>query len=138
MKKIVSILIVLIFASPICFAKGGGKKGHHKKIFQQLNLTKEQKQSLDNIRSEEGNGMKELKMKKRELKNTMDQAMIVDSTDSKLRSLHSEISSVQTQIKTKKFEKMLKIRKILSAEQRKTFFEMKAKMGKRKHKRQND
>jgi len=67
------------------------------------------------IKSEDGNGMKEVK-------DDMDKAMVADSAESELREIHSEISNVQTPIKTKKFEKMLKIRKILSAEQRKTFF----------------
>ena len=61
------------------------------------------------IKSEDGNGMKELK-------DAMGKAMVADSAESKLRGIHSEISSVQTQIKTKKFEKMIKIRKNLSAE----------------------
>ncbi len=134
MKKFVSIIIVMMFAAPICFAKGG--KGHHKEIFKQLGLSKEQKQQLDDMRKNKGADHKELKKKKKELRKSMNEAMMSDASETDLRSLHNQISSLQTQIKTKRFEKMLKIRKILTPEQRKTFFEMKRKM--RKHKRHHD
>ena len=63
----------------------------------------------------------------------MSEAMMSDASETELRKIHGEISSLQTQMKSKRFEKMLKIRKILSPEQRKTFFEMKRIMRKGKH-----
>ena len=143
MSKIILITILLAFTSPVCFAKGGGHK-HLKKIFEQLDLSPEQKKSLKSLRDNKDTSMKDLREKKKSLKNTIGEAMMSDASEAKLRSLHTDISaqisSIQSQIKTKRFEKMLKIRSILAPEQRKTFFEMKKKMkkGKGRHKHHSD
>ena len=139
MKKIISILILLIFTSPLCFAKGGEHKGHLKKIFKQLDLSKEQKQSLKKLREEKSADMKGLRQQKKALRDSMSEAMMSDASDDQLRSLHKEVHSkmanIQSQIKTNRFEKILKIRSVLSPAQRKTFFEMKKKMKMKKRHR---
>jgi len=134
MKNLLAVALLVTFVAPASFAKGGGHKAH-KKIFKKLDLTDEQKKSLETMRKEQGDSMKALRQKKKTLRESMDSALIGDASEAKLRGIHSELTTLQTQIKTKRFEKMLKIRNILSPEQRKTFFEMKKKMkkGKRRH-----
>jgi Spy/CpxP family protein refolding chaperone len=51
-----------------------------------------------------------------------------NANESKLRSIHSKIQSYRNQMSDLRFEKLLKVRSILTAEQRAKFDELKAQM----------
>jgi Spy/CpxP family protein refolding chaperone len=114
------------------FAKGKGHKKDHKKIFKQLELTKEQKVQLKTMRKNSKGQMKSLRTEKKKVRKELKQAMRSNTPDTKLRSLHNEITRLQNKIKDQRFEKMLAIRKILTPEQREKFFDLKSKMRKKR------
>ncbi len=132
MKRIALIALSLMLVSPAFAKRGEGKKGDMQKIFKQLDLSKEQKKELKDVRKSRKDKMKALGKKKKEARKAFKKAMHSNDSDSSLKSLHTKMLDAHTTFKEYKFETMLKTRALLNGSQRKKFSELKGKMrGKR-------
>jgi len=134
MKKIIMITVLGVLLSTTAYAKGKDFRKKHKQIFKQLNLTKEQRSKMKTLRANNKGSMKSLRQQKKKIRQQMNTALSSNTDESKLRSLHSEITKIHGQLKDAKFERMLAIRKILTPEQRTQFFELKKQMRKNRRK----
>ncbi len=126
MKKAVLLTLLLNFVltNPI-FAnenkrekRGMGMMG----MLEGLDLTKEQKQKLKEIRKEStgSNNRDKIKAMREELEKKFGS----DAKNSELEALNAKIADAQSQQHKEMFAKLLKIRSILTVEQRKKFQEI--------------
>lgn len=101
------------------FKMGRRGKGGMKKIFQQLNLSSEQQERIKAIRQESKESNSSLHQEMMQAKEEMNKLMATSNTsDSELRQQHEKIQSLKQQLGNKRFETMLKIRQVLTPEQR--------------------
>ena len=127
MYQKIGILLMCLFLVANVNAYGRGGKGHGgmKKILKQLELTKEQQEKLKTHREKNKDHNKNLRTKMQDARQKMKIAFTSNSSDGELRSLHSEIKALKNQKADARFEKMLFIRSILTAEQRVKFQQLK-------------
>ena len=135
MKKTTLIVIGLLLFTPNLYAKKGHHKNIQRKIFKQLDLSKDQRIELKQIRKSKKGLMQSLREEKRNLKKKMSQAMRNNAQEPRLRRIHKNLMNIQNKIKNSRFETMLAIRGVLTAEQRETYFELKKKMKKQRGKK---
>jgi Spy/CpxP family protein refolding chaperone len=139
MKTIASLLLPFFV---IGFLNAVEAKGHRKGkgIWKQLDLSKEQKSKLKEIRKSSKDEMKELREKKKAASKAFHTALKNNASDDELRKLHNNMSSIKNQLHEKRFEKMLKSRAILTDAQKSKFAELRVKHWekKRKHHREED
>ncbi len=133
MKKQLITLLIISGLSGLAQAKNRHQREQfHEKLFTQLDLSQEQKQKLKEIKKSQKGEVKELKKQMKTQRKELNTALSGESSDINLLQMKEKIIELHKQIKMKKFNKMLAIRKILSPAQRKTFFELKRKMRKNK------
>lgn len=96
---------------------GSGKEGHQ--WMEKLNLTAEQKQKIDQIRDEQRNAMKATAEQMRNEQEKMRGMMQGDATDGQLREQHGKVHALRVAVGDAWFESILKIRAVLTPEQRK-------------------
>ncbi|NQY99683.1 MAG: Spy/CpxP family protein refolding chaperone [Bdellovibrionales bacterium] len=128
MRLQLPILMVffLMTPAPVAYAQPGGKKGVMRKVLKELNLSDEQKSSLKEMRKANKGQMKELRQQKKAARLELKEAMGSDASESKLRALHTKLQELRKETATKRFENLLKIRKVLTPKQRKKFVELRA------------
>ncbi len=126
---LVSILLGFSLYSHASLAKPG--KGHFKKMFKELDLTPEQQEKMKELRKNKPNQKANFKEMK-ELKKQFKEALGSDASESELKKLHSQIQEKKAAMAKQGFEQMLKIRAILTPEQRKKFKDMRHEGGKGK------
>ncbi len=151
MKKTILILTLIAPGLAFGFWGKGKNKGDHKKhknpakkvemLSKKLNLTADQKTKVLAIHQESQATNKELKKNKmKTLREEMQAMLKADASAEALRAKHKEIESVQAQLSDNRFDKMLKIRALLTPEQKEKFvkmrknFEKKFKKGRKKNK----
>lgn len=101
-------------------------KGGMKKIFEQLNLNTEQQERIKAIRQESKENNSSLRQEMRQAKEEMRKLMIQNaSSDSTLRQQHEKIQNLKKELGNQRFETMLKIRQVLTPEQRSKMAELK-------------
>lgn len=127
-KKLLLILALTLFAINTGYAKEVRKRGKgHSKIFKELGLSEDQMIKVKALRKEDRGLNKEVKRTIRANREKMKEVFASGSSDSELRTLHKEMKTLRNQRDDKKFEKMLKIRSILTPEQRVKFQKLKSK-----------
>lgn len=124
-KKLLIVFIVAALSFGNAFAMRGGKGMGQMKMLEQLDLTDTQKEALTNIREGNRSKFKEMHSKKRELKEKLREGFQSDLSVSELRKLHKEMQSISQILGDLRFENQMKIREILTKEQRKKFHELK-------------
>ena len=102
-----------------------GKRGM-KQIFQKLNLSPEQQERIKKIHQESKESSSSLRQEMRQTQEEMGKLMArSDISDGELRQQHEKIQSLKQQLGTQRFEAMLKIRQVLTPEQRTKMVELK-------------
>lgn len=128
-KLMISSFLMLLLTSH-AYAFGGGKqKGQHgergfAKILKQLDLSDDQKQKLKEFRKEKKEDRKSHKGDMKAMHEKMKQAFISGKSEAELKTLHNEIKAQKIEKMDKRFEHMMKIRSVLTQEQRAKFFEL--------------
>ena len=101
-----------------------GKRGMAK-MFQELNLSTDQQERIKAIRQESKENNSSLRQEMRQAREEMGKLMASDTSDSELKQQHEKIQSLKQQLGTQRFETMLKIRQVLTPEQRTKMAELK-------------
>ncbi len=124
MKKIMTIILFTTFITPFAFAGKGMGKGGFMKILKQLELTDEQKSKLKEIRKahkeDKGSGKEEII----KLRESMKEKFVSNASEAELRTIHNQMKSFRSERNEKRFSKLMKIRNVLTPEQRKKFQEL--------------
>ena len=115
MKTLMILILANLLILPLSYAKGDGHKEMQRKIFKQLDLTKDQRKQLKTMRESRKGVMKGLRSTKKEKREKMLMAMKGDTPEAELRAMHKEMSELHGKMKDQRFEKMLSIRKIGSS-----------------------
>lgn len=122
--KLIKLMMCGVFLMNLnmAFAKGD-KKGFMKEVLSQLNLTEEQKTKLKELR-------KDKKPKKsdhgeiKKLREELQAKYASNASESELKSIHNKIKELRNSKIDNRFERMTKIRSVLTLEQRKKFQEL--------------
>lgn len=104
---------------------GQGKMGMNGQLYNQLNLNDKQKAEIKKIREAHRGFMKTMRDKKMAIYEKLNAAFKGQATDAEITKIHKEMMDLKMQMGTKRFEKRLAIRKVLTADQRKKFMELK-------------
>jgi len=146
MKKTLLILTLMMPGLAFGFwGKGKGKSKHKdpakklEMLTKKLDLTPEQKTQVAKIQEGARAKSKDLRQNKlKELRGQMKELMQSNASSEQLRAKNAEIEATQSQLRDNRFEKMLKIRALLTPEQKEKFskmrrnFEKKFKKGRKK------
>lgn len=102
------------------------EKGHFwsKKALSKLNLTEEQKQKLQDIKKQSRSEMKQKRTELREMRGELKKKMAEQADESELKALFEKILTKQNEVRRSAFESMLKVRAILTPEQRKGLMDL--------------
>lgn len=106
------------------FARRGMGENFRAEAMKQLDLSDEQKVELERIKAEKKDEVENLRSSKKELRKKFKEALLGESSDSELRKLHEKKQQLRQQLGRHRFERMLKVRKILTKDQRKKFHEI--------------
>ena len=115
--------------------KGKDRAHEHQEILKRLNLTKEQKEKLEKIRSSAQTQMKALREKKRATRKKMKDAFSTETSKDELKKIHGEMQAIKAQLSSARFERMMAIREILNPDQRKEFHKVKSERWKKRRER---
>ncbi len=130
MEHSLLIFLSLIIVSPTFAKKEGGKyRGKMQKIFEQLDLSKEQEKELKKLQTSRKDKIKGLRQEKKETRKAFKEAMKSNASESTLKSLHNKMLKANTKFKKYKFKTTLKTRSLLNDSQKKKF----SKLYKKKH-----
>lgn len=121
-------LSLLVLMPTVVFAhKGGHHKGDHfEKMMEELNLTDAQKKQMDVLKANKAFG-KEDRKKMKELREKFFAALKGSATDAELTKIHLEMKTMKDKKDESRFKHMLEVRKILTAEQKAKFHEVREK-----------
>lgn len=113
-------LVFLMCSGGVAYS---GPKGGHgdRKVFEKLDLSAEQKAQMKTLREERKKSIQPLKAAVKQAKANLDSALDGESADEVLKTAHSDLVKKRNDLDTRQFEHMLKVRAILTPEQRKTF-----------------
>jgi len=104
----------------------GDHRGGMKHMMKELDLTKEQRQTLRKFKSESREQMKNNREQVMELRKQLHEEAISEDYDSaKVRELADKKAKLMSDMLVKKMESMQRIRKVLTPEQREEFDDMK-------------
>lgn len=103
---------------------GGKGMDHHEGWLKKLDLTADQKKKLDAVREERKAAMKSTMEQARAEHEKLHQLMQGDAPEADLRAQHDKVLEFHTAGGKERFESMLKIRAILTPDQRKKMGEM--------------
>jgi periplasmic protein CpxP/Spy len=98
--------------------KGWGNKGWGDKWQEQLNLSTDQKAQIKQIRDQERSASEGLRQQMKAAAEKQKSLMTGNATDDQLRQQHREIQALRQQVSERRFDTMLKIRQVLTPEQR--------------------
>ncbi len=91
------------------------------KVFEKLNLSTEQKAQLKVLRDEMKKRVEANKVAVAAAREKLDDVLDGESSDEAIRSAHAELMAQRNELETQQLEHMLKVRALLTPEQRKTF-----------------
>jgi Spy/CpxP family protein refolding chaperone len=130
--KLILILFMTLFAFSNSYSREG--KGEMRKILQQLDLSEEQRSQLKEVRKDRPKQGQGDRQKMKELRGLMKAKFASDASEADLRNLHTQLKTMKVEKQEKRFNSLMKIRNILTLEQRVRFQELKPK---RKRKRKD-
>jgi len=116
-------------------ARGRGGKmnreGGPAEMMKELNLSAEQREKLVEIRKANRAKMETLRDKMNDFHKKMEEALQSNASADEARKLHKEYRPLRQEMEDQRFEQILKVREILTPDQRKKFRQgMKARSGK--------
>ena len=103
---------------------GQPRKDKGEKLTEKLNLTPEQQQQMQTIRTKYQPQMDTIKEQMRTEKERLRQMMTNNDSNNNLRSQHQKIASLNQQMADLRFQSMLEMREVLSPEQRQQWSQM--------------
>lgn len=113
---IFAIAVALFFSlSGSASAEPGGRMG---RVLEQLNLTSEQQQQIDNIREQRKASSENLREQFQAAREEMRSLQASNASAAQLRQQRQEMEQIKEQLEDQRFEAMLEIREILTPEQR--------------------
>ncbi|MEW6054970.1 MAG: Spy/CpxP family protein refolding chaperone [Bdellovibrionota bacterium] len=108
--------------------KGGPSDGFdhlfHQRTLKQLNLNEEQKKKLQDIRKEARSDRKDQRESLKTSHEELKKKMASDASEDELRKQFSEIQAKRAELQKGRFERMLKVRAVMTPEQRKQLMEI--------------
>ncbi len=110
--------LLLIFATP-AFAKRDGR--HLEKLTKELGLTTEQQEQVKAVHGKDRAQIKKQREVMRTARKELEQAIKSSATDEEIHGKFSQLEKAQAEFSKLRFEKVLAIRSILTAEQRLNF-----------------
>lgn len=117
--------------------KSGEFRGNrHDRILRQLDLSDEQKKKLADLREANREKSKEARAEMRKKREALEKALDSDASSDELRRLHQDLQKTRIKLGDLRFDQVLAVREVLTAEQRKKFKDLKAeKREKKRHRR---
>ena len=88
------------------------------RMLKQLNLSPEQLQKLKTIRDRNPNRMRELAQQSRQANKELRDLLVSTESSDVIRAKHTQVLSLQQELQTQHFERMLSMREILTPQQR--------------------
>jgi Spy/CpxP family protein refolding chaperone len=125
-KSLMAIFILTLSTSSFAEGKRRGGAKRVGKILKQLELTQEQKEQFKKFRQETKTNRKSKREEIKSLRAEMKKSFQSDASESSLRSLHEKLKNLRSQMADFRFNKMIKIRSILTTEQRAKFNQLRA------------
>lgn len=114
-----------------------GKRGHrgHKidKLIQKLDLTPEQSTQVNTIQEESKQTAETLKQQMRSQHEKMKSLLVSEANEAEIRTQYQETQKLHQQLSNNRFETILKLREVLSTEQKAKLTELMEKHRGRKH-----
>ena len=136
MKRLIySVLFVSLFSTSLYAGQGnGGRQGKGlRHVIEQLNLNDEQKDQLKQIRQTSKGQRKILRQAVRAAHEGLDQALETNQSESEIRAAFDALEEKKSAISRFRFEHMMKIRSILTPDQRAEFQRLRPKGKRRRH-----
>lgn len=132
MKSLI-LIVALILSLPLISAEKTKGAESQNSIFKSLNLTPEQQSKLKEIRAEKMPMMGEGREEFKDLQTKLHDKLKSDASESEVQALFDELHQKKTERMKEHFSHMLKIRAILTPEQRVKFYDLreKRKMGRK-------
>jgi periplasmic protein CpxP/Spy len=90
----------------------------------ELNLTPEQQAQIKTIREQEETASEGLRQQMRTAREKLDTLMVGNASDGQLRQEHDQMQQLMQQLSARRFDTMLKVRSVLTPEQRAKSVEM--------------
>lgn len=101
-----------------------GDSGGGGQLFQQLNLTPEQAQTLQAIQQEYQGQISQHRNLLRQAQQELETLMAGDATEAELRAKHQQVKTLMQQMGDLQFESLLKMREVLTLQQRRLIIEL--------------
>ena len=95
-----------------------GRGGGWERMLQQLDLTPEQREKIDEIQAESRREYETLSEEMRDSHQQMQSLLSSDASSNELRQQHQQMQRLHQQMSDRRFETMLEIREVLTPEQR--------------------
>lgn len=113
-------LVSTLVAGPV-LARQSSEPVEITKVFEKLNLTADQKAQMKVLREEMQRNVEKNKVAVAEAQAKLDSVLDGDSSDDTIRAAHSDLLKQRNELESQQLEHMLKVRALLTPEQRKTF-----------------
>ncbi len=135
MSRISKVFITVMIMSLSLNAMSAGKeRGKHRKmgIMKELDLSAEQRKELKEFRKSSKESKKTTRAEIKSLREQMKKSFQSNASESSLKSMHEKLKTLRSNMADFRFNKMLKIRSILTPDQRAKFYELRSKRKKQK------
>ncbi len=116
-----SLSLVIAVWGSLALAKPSTEPGEITKVYEKLNLSPEQKQQMKVLREEMKKAVEKNKEAVGVAQAKFDETLDEDASDEVIRTAHLELAKQRNELETQQLEHMLKVRALLTPEQRKTF-----------------
>lgn len=130
-----SSLMLLVPVMASARPGGEGRGPHFKRLIEQLDLSDEQRSKINEIKESNRPEMKAAHEELDTQRDAFHELMKTAATDDALRTAFTKMEEIKGKLALLRFNSMLKIRQVLTAEQRVKFEELKGKRGPRGHHR---
>ena len=149
-KLLLTVLMCSVMSMPFARAEEHQDRDHHfkgkgrAKIFDQLNLTEDQKKQLEANKKAQREGMKSSFEQMKALRQELKQELMKPELDmNKINSINTQLKGIQSQMADNRINSILEVRKILTPEQFSQFLSKMEErhekwMNKKKHEHSNE
>lgn len=103
---------------------GRGRQGRRGQIMEALDLSQEQKNELQSIRNQYQPRIQDKQKTLFEARQSLREMMIDDTASSEVRRQHQQVQTLRQDMSDLRFESMLKMRNVLTPDQREEFAEL--------------
>ncbi len=110
------LLVQKIAQNPV--GQQGHKDQHWDRLLQQLNLTPEQAQKVQSIRDQYNLELAQRRQALQQAKQELQDLMVSTASEDQVRQKHSQVETLEQQLRSVGFEQMLAIRQVLTPDQR--------------------